>query len=360
MTTLQDAPRESLPRILMPHWRGIAVATLAAAVLGAAGSFLLPPWYTARTAFMTPQSQQGLAGAALASLGALSGLAGAVAGVKSPGDQYVGLLQSATISNRIIDKFKLVEIYDVKFKMDARKELASNARFGLGKKDNIISIEVDDRDPQRAADMANAYLQELRELSEHLNLTEAQQRRAFFEKYLKQTQAQLQLAQQVLQKSGFNAGALKAEPKAAAEAYANLQARAAAAEVKLQALRRGLSDSSAEVQSQLGVVEGLREQLSKQERPQAGPADQDYISAYRDFKYQETLLEIFARQFEIAKVDEARESSVFQVIDAATPPERKSRPKRSVIALGAMFAGFLLACFWYRRQYMQTRVADAA
>ncbi|RYG31689.1 MAG: lipopolysaccharide biosynthesis protein [Burkholderiales bacterium] len=360
MTTHQDAPVESLPRILLPHWRGIILAAFAAGVLGAAGSFLIPPWYTARTAFITPQSQQGLAGAALASLGALSGLAGAVAGVKSPGDQYVGLLQSATISNRIIEKFKLVDIYDVQFKMDARKELAANARFGLGKKDNIISIEVDDRDPQRAADMANAYLQELRDLSEQLNLTDAQQRRAFFEKYLKQTQVQLQSAQQALQRSGFNPGALKAEPKAAAEAYSTLQARTVAAEVKLQGLRQGLSDSTAEVQQQLGVVTALRAQLAKLERPEAGPSDQDYLTAYREFKYQETLFEIFARQFEIAKVDESRESSVFQIVDVAMPPERKSRPKRSVVALGAMVAGFLAACFWYRRRHLQTHAANAA
>lgn len=360
MTTIQDVPTESLPRILAPHWRAIAAATIAAGALGAAGSFLITPWFTARTAFITPQPQQGLAGAALASLGALSGLAGAVAGVKTPGDQYVGLLQSVTISNRIIDKFKLVEVYDVKYKMDARKELATNARFGLGKKDNIISIEVDDRDPQRAADMANAYLQELRELSEHLSLTEAQQRRAFFEKQLKLTQEQLQLAQRALQKTGFNPGALKAEPKAAAEAYAKLQALTAAAEVKLQALRRGLNDSAGEVQMQMGVVAGLREQLAKQERPQGEPASQDYISAYRDYKYQETLFEILARQFEVAKVDESRESNVFQIIDVATPPERKSRPKRSVIALGAMFAGFLLACFWFRRQHLKSLGARAA
>lgn len=358
--TTQDAPTEPLLRILAPRWREIVVATFAAGVLGAGGSFLLPTWYTARTAFFSPQPQQGLASAALASLGALSGLAGAVAGVKSPGDQYLGLLQSVTVSDRIIDKYKLIDVYDVKYKMDARKELATNVRFGLGKRDNIISIEVDDRDPARAASMANTYLQELRELADRLNLTENQQRRAFFEQQLKQTQERLLAAQRALQKTGFNPGALKAEPKAAAEAYAKLQAQTLAAEVKLQALRHSLSDSTAEVQAQLGLVAGLREQLAKQERPQVSPPEQDYVSAYRDYKYQETLLEIFARQYEIAKADEARESNVFQVIDVATPPERKSKPKRSVIALGAMALGFVLACFWYRRRHLQPHAARVA
>lgn len=356
--TTNDAPTESQPllRILTPHWRKIVTATLAGGVLGAAGSFLIPPTYTARTSFISPQPQQGgLAAAALASLGAFSGLAGAMAGgnAKSPADQYVSLLHSANLSDRVIDKFGLIEVYDVKFKMDARRRLDENTRFGVGKKDNIIAIEVDDHDPKRAADMANTYLAELRALSATLTLTEAQQRRVFFEQQLKQTQASLAAAQLALQKSGFNAGAIKAEPRSAAEMYAKLQGVAAAAEVKLQALRRSMSDSSAEVQQQMGVVAALKDQLSRQERPAATQTDQDYIAAYREYKYQEALFDIFSRQFELAKVDEARDGNLFQVIDVATAPERKSKPKRLYIAVGVAYASFMLACCWFWRKHQK-------
>lgn len=356
--TARDASLEppSLLAILAPHWRLIAVATVVAGCLGAAGSFLIPPTYTARTSFISPQPQQsGLAAAALASLGAMSGLAGAVAGggLKSPADQYVSLLDSVNLSDRIIDKFGLVEVYDVKYKMDARRKLGENTRFGVGKKDNIIAIEVDDHDPKRAADMANTYLEELRKLTETLTLTEARQRRVFFEKQLKLTQANLSAAQLALQKSGFNPTALKAEPRSAAETYARLQAAATAAEVKLQALRRSMSDSAAEVQQQLGVVTELRNQLARQERPAVTSSDQDYVSAYREYKYQEALFDIFSRQFELAKVDEARDESLFQVIDAASPPERKSKPKRAYVALGSAYVGFMLVCFWFWRQHVK-------
>lgn len=359
--TTNDASTESLFRILTPHWRAIAATAFAAGVLGAAGSFLIPPTYTARASFISPQPQQNSMAAALASLGALSGLAGAVTGgVKSPADQYVSLLQSVNLSDRIIDKFKLIDVYDVKFKADARKELAENARFSVGKKDSIIAIEVDDHDPKRAAEMANTYLQELRALSDGLTLTEAQQRRVFFEQQLKQTQAALNTAQQALQKSGFNPAALKFEPKATGEMYAKLQAQLVVSELKLQAMRRSMSDDAIEVQRQLVIVNGLRDQLSRQERPGSSPSDQNYVSTYRDYKYQEALFEIFARQYELAKVDEAKNANLFQVIDVAAPPERKSKPKRSVIALGAMFGGFLLACFWYRRKHLQSLAPQSA
>ncbi|MGM9484172.1 Wzz/FepE/Etk N-terminal domain-containing protein [Roseateles sp. NT4] len=360
--TTHEAQTESTPllRILTPHWRQIAVATLAAGVLGAAGSFLIPPTYTARMSFLSPQPQQGgLAAAALASLGALSGLAGAMTGggVKSPADQYVALLNSANLSDKIIDKFGLVEVYDVKYKMDARKRLEENTRFGVGKKDNIIAVEVDDHDPQRAADMANTYLQELRKLNDTLTIGEAKQRRVFFEQQLKQTQVNLGNAQLTLQKSGFNPGALKSEPKSAAEIYAKLQGVTAAAEVKLEALRRSMNDSAAEVQQQMGVVAGLHSQLAKQERPASSQSDQDYIAAYREYKYHEALFDIFARQFELAKVDEAREGNLFQVIDVATAPERKSKPKRLYIAAGVAYAGFMLACYWFWRKHHKQSAA---
>ena len=329
---------------LTPHWKRIVAATLGAGAIGYGVAMLLPPIYTARASFITPQQQQSSAASALASLGALSNLAGAAGGLKTPSDQYLALMQSVTVSDRIIKRFDLRTIYAAKFQVDARKQLVANVKMTAGKKDSVIVVEVDDKDPQRAADIANAYIDELRTLSNSLALTEAQQRRAFFEQQLTGTKAALIKAQGNLQKAGFNAGALKSEPKAAAEAYARTKAELAVSEVKLNALRRSMTDSATEIQQLLAAIGGLRQQLSQLEQPLPQGGNEDYVGAYREYKYQEALFEIFSRQFELAKMDEAREGALIQVLDTALPPERRSKPKRSLIAAGAAIAGLVLAC----------------
>jgi uncharacterized protein involved in exopolysaccharide biosynthesis len=333
-----------LVSIVAARWKllvGVSIA-VGAAALGV--SFMIPPTYTARTMFLPPQPPQGAAASALASLGALSSLAGGGLGsVKTTADQYVSLMQSVNVQDRLVDRFKLVSEYESKYRFQARKRLSENVRITLGKKDGLITVEADGSSPQLAADLANAHVAELRRLTGELALTEAQQRRAFFEAELKKTREQLGRAQQALQQSGFNPGAIKTEPKAAAEAYARIKAATTAAEVKLQTVRRSLAESSAEVQQQQALVAALRTQLSKLEtadRPEA--SDAGYISRYREYKYQESLFELFARQFEAARLDESREGGLIQVVDPATPPEYKSKPKRAFIAIGASLVAGLL------------------
>jgi len=333
-------------KLLLPKWRSLAMGGLFGGILGVGLAFIIPPTFTARVAFISPQPQQGGAAAALASLGALSSIAGAAAGVKAPVDQYVSLLQSVTVADRIIDKFGLQELYGKDFRADTRKELWQRLRVTPGKKDNLIVVETDDHDPKRAADMANTFVSELRTLSNGLTLTEAQQRRAFFEQHLSTTKDRLTQAQLALQKSGINAGTLKNEPKFAAESYAKVKAQVAAAEVRLQAMRRTLSENAVEVQQLSAALAGLRAQLGAMEEPMESSGNQDYVGAYRNFKYQETLFEIYSRQFELAKLDESREGLLFQVVDPATPPERKSKPKRSMLALGGVILGGLLTALW--------------
>ncbi len=308
----------------------------APAVAGAAAlaiSFLIPPTFTARTVFLPPQQPQSAAASALASLGALSGLAGSVAGIKSPADQYVSLMQSVNAQDSIIDKFKLMDLYDVKYRFLARKRLDEDVRISLGKKDGLITVEADAGTAQLAADLANQHVAELRRLASELVLTEAQQRRTFFESELKRARQKLDEAQRGLQASGFNAGALKAEPKAAAEGYARLKAELTAAQVKLQALRTRMAESTPEVMQQVALIGSLSAQLSKLESSESTASSADYIGRYREYKYQETLMELFARQYELARLDESREGTSIQVIDVATPPEHKSKPKRAVIAV---------------------------
>lgn len=324
-------------------WPVLLAVALLGGVAAYSASFLIAPTFTSRASFITPQQQQNSAAAALASLGALSGLGGAAGAIRSPADQYIALMQSETLSDRIIERFKLTEVYERQFRVDTRRDLNGNVRMSAGKKDNIIAVEVDDRDPARAAEIANTYVKELKTLLNGLALTEAQQRRAFFEQQLGKAKESLATAQLNLQKTGFNAGALKNEPKAAAESYAQTKAALAATEVRLGALRRTLTDSAPEVQQQQAAAAGLREQLARLERPLESTGNQDYISAFREFKYHETLFDIFARQFELAKLDEAREGALIQQLDVATPAERKSKPKRSIFALIGAGVGLVAA-----------------
>jgi uncharacterized protein involved in exopolysaccharide biosynthesis len=344
-----------LVRLIAGYWQLLLLGPLAAGVIALGITFLVPKVYTARTLFLPPQQQQSSAAAsAIAQLGALSGLAGVAAGIKSPADQYVSLLQSAAITDRLIDHFELTKVYEVDFRDEARLELDRNTRIALGKKDGLISIEVDDTNPQRAADIANRHVDELRWLTGQLAITEAQQRRLFFETQLTQTRDRLVKAQETLQGSGFSPGALRADARASAEGYARLKAEATAAEVRYRALRQNLADSTPEVQQAVSVLSALRAQLAKLEGPTELAGTPDYVSKYREFKYQETLFELFARQYELARVDESREGAMIQVIDTATAAERHSWPRRGLIVALAVGASViaLMAYVFMRRAWM--------
>jgi uncharacterized protein involved in exopolysaccharide biosynthesis len=353
---------------LVQHWKLLLLGPFAVGLAAWAITFALPKTYQSKTVFVPPQQQQSAAASAISQLGALSGLAGAAANIKTPADQYLALLQSATVADRVIDAFDLMKVYDVEYRFKARDKLESNVRMTLGKKDGLITIEVEDKSAQRAADMANRYVEELRLLTSKLALTEAQQRRVLFETQLKQTRDQLSKAQQVLQTSGFTQEALKADAKASAEGYARLRAEATAAEMRLQALRRGLADTTPEVQQALSTVGALRAQLSRLAETTDLTGATDYVSKFREFKYQETLFELLARQYELARVDESREGALVQVVDEAKPAEYKHRPRRALIAAAATLASLILLAgfLWVRHAWRNasqrpetaTKIAD--
>jgi len=325
---------------------------LLASVLALGGSYLVPPTYAARVSFLPPQQQQSSAAGALASLGALAGIA--AAGIKNNGDQYVALVQSVTVADRMVERFDLINKYERKFKVDARKELGENTRVALGRKDGLITLEVDDHDPKTAAEMATAYIEELRALTAKLALTEAQQRRVFFEKQLDQVKGKLTSAQQALSATGISIGALKAEPKAAAEGIAKLKAELTSAEVKLQVLRGAMSEGAAEVMAQSAQVAALRAEMAKQGQNETPANQSGYIGAYREFKYQEALFDQIARQYEIAKIDESRDGGQLQVVDKAEVPERKTKPKRSTYMAVAFALAFLVCgAVVLRREYKE-------
>jgi uncharacterized protein involved in exopolysaccharide biosynthesis len=325
-------------------------------------SFAVPPTFTATVKFLPPQQQQSAAASMLASLGGLGGLAGAAAGLKSPADQYLAFMKSNSVQDGLIERFKLQERYEKKFKDDTRLALTGNTRASSGK-DGLITVQIDDKDPKFAAELANAHVEELQKLLARLAVTEAQQRRAFFEKQLSQVKEKFTEAEQALRATGVSSSVLKSNPTSALAAVAGLKAQVTAQEVKVGAMRGYLAETAPDFKQAMTELANLRAQLAKQEKdePAAAAGQGDYVAKFREFKYQETLFELFARQFEMAKVDESREGAVIQVLDAAQPPERKSKPKKALIAIIAtLAAGFALLLFVFIRQALRNAGQDAA
>lgn len=349
-----------LLQTIVDHLRLLIIGPLVVGLAALGISFAVPPTFTATVKFLPPQQQQSAAASMLASLGGLGGLAGAAAGLKNPADQYLAFMKSNSVQDELIERFKLQERYETKFKDDTRLTLTANARATSGK-DGIISIQVDDKDPKFAADLANAHVDELQKLLAKLAVTEAQQRRAFFEKQLTQVKEKFTEAEQALRATGVSSSVLKSNPTSALAAVAGLKAQVTAQEVKVGAMRGYLAETAPDFKQAMTELANLRAQLAKQEKdePAASAGQGDYVAKFREFKYQETLFELFARQFEMAKVDESREGAVIQVLDAAQPPERKSKPKKALIAIIAtLAAGFALLLFVFIRQALRNASQD--
>ena len=324
------------------------ITTLVAVVV----SLLMTPIFTAKTVVMPPQQQQSGAAAALASLGGLAGLAGlgGGGGLKSPDEMYVAFLGSEGMQNRIIAELKLQERYEAKTLTDARAALKGQVRFASEKKSGLLSIEADDKDPAFAAELANRHVVELRAMLGRLAVTEAQQRRVFYEQQIQQTQDKLALAEVAFraakEKSGMQVTSVLAET--GVRASAELRGQIASREVQLQAMSRFATAQNPETQRIASELAALRSQLNKTEqgsgesKAAASPLHQEAVKSYRDVKVQEAMLEVLIRQYELARVDEAKEGPLIQQVDVAMPPERKSKPKRAVIVLVAAFAGLFL------------------
>jgi uncharacterized protein involved in exopolysaccharide biosynthesis len=348
-----------LALLVAKHLKLLVLGPLLVGFVALGLSFLVKPTFTARAVVLPPQPQQNAAAAALQNLGALAGLAGGAA-LRTPADQYIALMQSATVEDRLIAQFDLKRVYDEELQSEARQKLEANSHISAGKKDGLLVIEVDDHDPVRAAAMANAYVEQLRRLTSELAITEAQQRRLFFERQLAQTKDRFAAAQKALESAGISEGALRAEPKAAAEGYARLLAEATATEVRIQALRGYLADGAPELMQAQRELGALRAQLLRLESVNQSASKGDYIDRFREFKYQETLFDLFARQFEMAKLDESREGAMIQTVDAASPPDRKSKPRKALIAIFATIASFFLISLWvFLRHALRQAVQSA-
>lgn len=330
------------------------------AIISLVIAFLLPKWYTATVTLLPPQQNSSL-GAAMASqlgsLGGLASLAGGSLGLKNPNDMFVGMLKSRTVEDAMIQKFGLMQEYHQRYLSDARKTFERHVAVDGNAKDGLIHISVEARDPIRAAELANNYVDQFRRLSEHLAITEASQRRLFFEQQLEQAKDNLANAEESLKETEQKTGLIQLDSQARAliESAASLRAQIAAKEVQIQSLRTYATSENAQLVQAEQELDGLRAQLAKlggsDEGADAGllvpkgrvpAAGLEYVRKLRDVKYYETIFDILARQFEAAKLDEAKQGAVVQVVDAAIPPDKKSFPPRALIVIVATFLGLFV------------------
>jgi tyrosine-protein kinase Etk/Wzc len=298
-------------------------------------------------------------------------LASGSLGLKNPADMYVSLLTSRTIEDALVRRFDLMKEYKAKRMSGARKELESCSKIVAGTKDGLIRLTVNDRDPKRAADLANGYVDEFRKLTASLAITEAARRRLFFEQQLQDAKNNLSASENAMAKTQQTTGVLEIDSQARSliESAAILRGQVVAKQVEIQAMRSFATDDNPSVvlakqelsalQSQLDRIsesqhdDGSGLNLSKGRVTEAG---MEYLRSYRDLKYRETVFELLAKEYEVAKLDEAREGSIVQVVDAAVVPDKKSSPYRALIVIGATILGFFVAVFWL---FLQERSARA-
>jgi tyrosine-protein kinase Etk/Wzc len=357
--------------ILSRRKRVILRATVAAAVLGAGFALCLPNRYTATANILPPQTSPSLAASMVGQLGVLGPMAAMAQrdlGLKNPNDIYVGMLRSRTTEDALIRRFDLLRVYRVKRMSDARRRL-QNASSILLSKEGFVSISVEDRDRSRAPQIANGYVEQLRKLTQDLAVTEAGQRRIFFERQLEMARNNLADAEQGLKQTEQSTGVIQldGQAKAIIESVIRLRAQMAAKEVELHALRLSSTEQNPDVMLGEEKLSGLRAQLALLEKQSGGPGDVQlpagnvpeaglqYVRKLREVKYSEAILELLAKQYEAARLDEAKTAAVIQVLDPAIEPDRKSSPPRLLIVLLVSLLGFcgavgyvLLAEAWTR------------
>ena len=348
--------------IVLARNKRIVLGVPLVAVIGAAVTTLfLPNIYTGTSRILPPQ-QSTSAGAALlnqlgGALGGLAGATGGALGIRNPNDLYVGMLKSRTVADNLISRFELGKVYDEEHLSDARRRLDRETTIVAGK-DGIITIEVDDENPKRAAELANAYVDELKKLTKVLAVTEASQRRLFFEQQLLQAKDSLTAAEiaarQGLQKGGL--AQVDAQGRSMIEVTARLRAQISAKEVQLGAMRTFAAEGNPELQRnqqelealrhELGRIEGSSPDTAAKKRDTSGNAGLGNLGRLRDVKYYEFLYELLAKQYELAKIDEAKDATIIQVMDTAIEPDRKSKPKRTLIVVIFALAGLFASITW--------------
>lgn len=358
--------------IIAERKRMILKFTAVFALIALIVSLLLPARYTATVILLPPQQSSSM-GMALASglegmggLGSIAGasrglsaLAGSALGFSTPNDMYVAMLKSDAVEDGMVQKYGLMKEYHKRYLSDARKKFEHYTTINGSGKDRLIHISVEDHDPRRAAELANGYVAQFHDLTERLAVTEASQRRAFFGTQLKQANQQLGDAEESLKETELKTGLIQVDSQARAliETVANLRAQIAAREMILQGMQTYATGQNAQYAQAQQQLKSLRAQLAKLAGDRATAdglivpkgkipgAALEYLRKLRDVKYYEAIFEVLARQYELAKLDEAKEGALVQVVAPAVPPDKRSFPKRVLIVCCATVAGFLIAIF---------------
>jgi tyrosine-protein kinase Etk/Wzc len=322
-------------------------------------AFALPKEYTATVIILPPQGSSSMSSMLASQLsgmnGAVSGVASSMLGMKNVNDMYVSMLKSQSVEDAVIQRYGLQSEYRKKYLVDTRRALEKHTKIDGATKDGLIRLSFSDRDPNRAAEIANGYVDQFKNLSQHLAITEASQRRVVFENQLEKTKVDLENADEALKRTQLSTGMVQVDGQARAmiESAARLRAQIVAKEVQIEAMRSYAGDENPALTQAQTELDGLRAQFSKMVGSKGGSADDvfipkgkvpqaglEYVRRLRDVKYYEAIFEILAKQLELAKLDEAREGAFIQVVDPAMAPEKKSYPNRGLLAIGGLATGF--------------------
>jgi uncharacterized protein involved in exopolysaccharide biosynthesis len=339
--------------VLAKRRKLLVALPVAAAAASTAICLLLPDIYTGTTKILPPQQTQSTS-AVLAQLGSLAGLAGgaATSGLKNPNDLYVGMLKSRTVADNLIERFELNKLYDQQYQSETRNRLEKETAIVAGK-DGIITVQVDDKDPRRAAALANGYVHELVKLTKVLAVTEASQRRLFFERQLEEAKNNLARAEVTARLAMDKGGLVQVEGQGRAmlEMTARLRAQITVKDVQIGAMRAFATAQNPELQRHQQEADVMKRELARIEGTagvesnaptQASEKGIDSLRLLREMKYHEATYELLAKQLEIAKIDEAKDSAIIQVMDKAIEPDRRSKPLRlRIVLLSALLAAFL-------------------
>jgi tyrosine-protein kinase Etk/Wzc len=350
----------------------IMLATLIGLVLAFGAATLVKPTFTARVAIMPPQQGQSSA-ALISNLGSLASLTGLAGGaMKDPNDLYLAILQSNRIADALIARLDLKTVYHARTLPEARLKLAANSKF-MSDKGGLINITVKDADPHRAAQIANAYVDELHAINSHFMIGEASVRRAFFTQQLALEKDRLTDAEIALKQLEETTGAVSppGQTSIAIGQVAQLQSQIISHEVQLDTMRNTATEQNPDMVRLNNELQSLREQLRQMESAKQGrgagdilltprglPADQlEFLRKQRDVQYHTLIFDLIARQFEAARLDEAKAAPVIQVLDPAEPPDRKSGPYRALWTLIGGVLGFLYGVGRTIGSYVYGRVA---
>lgn len=359
---------------LLEYWRMLArkrkfigIFTAVAFVLAVIASLLIPKTYLSKTSIMPPsESSPLMASLAAGGPAGLGGFAGSLLGVQTPSDLWLGILRSQSVRDAVIERFKLKELYGKETIEDTREALDGFVAIEKSKEE-IISVSVEDTDPQRSAQMSNAFIEELDRINREVATSSGRRARVFLEIRLNEAKTELAGAENDLRDfmKKNRAVNIDEQSKALVEASGVLMGQLMAKKVGLQTLLSYSTPSNPQVQLLQSEVDELESQLNRLETgssagdnvmliPAARIPDLSlmYVRLLRNVKFQQTLFELLTQQYEMARIQEMKDSPTVQVLDIAKVPEKKYKPKRSLIVLGATMSAFICAVLWvFAREY---------